>query len=330
MKKMPEKEELILVHRYLSGQMEDLEKQQFERRLAQEPELAALKNDTAMIWAASAQFQGPKFDLNIGYKAFQQNLRKRRVSRRLWITSAAAAVLLLLVAGGLYFQTHTNVAFNDLIASSTTERTLEDGSRIELRTGAHVRVPDSFGRSKRRVEVVSGDVYFDIAQDAQRPFIIAHPYAEVKVLGTQFMISVDTIAHNYLILVTEGKVSFTPDLYKEIILPAGTGMKFNADTRFIERIHTIDDNAISWHTGVLTFIDRPVGQVIADLETHYQIEIDLIDSRAEECLFTAPLPYRDVPVKAILDAVSTTFGMTLKVVNSKHYILTNGKCPLSK
>lgn len=324
MKKMPEKEELILVHKYLSGQMEDLEKQQFERRLAHEPELTILKNETELIWAASVQYQGLEFDSNTGYSVFQRNLRKRYINRRLW--SAAAAVLLLLVAGGLYFQSTANECINDRIASSTIEETLEDGSRIELRTGAHIRIPCSFGRNKRRVEVVSGDVYFDIAQDARRPFIIAHPWAEVKVIGTEFMISVDTSVHTYLILVTEGKVSFTPNLNKEIVVSSGAGFKFNADTRMLERIRTIEDNTLSWQTGVLSFIDRPVKQVITDLEAHYQVEIELIDSGAEECLFTAPLPYRDVPVKAILDAVSTTFGMTLKVVNSEHYILTNGKC----
>ncbi len=324
---MPEKEELILVHRYLSGQMEDLEKQRFEHRMVHEPALALLKDETAVLWVASAQYTAPQFDSRKGYELFQRNLRRRNTGRRVWIASVAAAILLIVVAGGLYFLNINRPTYTDLIASTPVEQTLPDGSRLELHQGAHIRIPDSFGKSKRRLEIVTGDVFFDIAPDVKRPFIITHPWAEVKVVGTEFMISIDTVAHNYLVLVTEGKVTFTPNLSKkEIAVSAGSGWKFNAVTRIIEPIRKIDENALSWQTGVLTFIDRPVNKVISDLETHYKIKIELVDSSAEDCLFTAPLPYRDVPVTVILDAVSTAFGMTLKAVTPQHYILSDGMC----
>ena len=324
---MPGKEELILIHRYLSGSMQEPEQQEFEHRLTQEPSLARLKEELAVIWAASVQYTAPQFDSQKGYKTFQQNLQPTRVNRPVWFVSAAAVILVLIV-GGIYLQ-RESITLQDVQASSFTARILKDGSKLELRPGAHLRIPESFRGRARKIEIVRGEIFFEIAPDKARPFIIRHDWAQVKVVGTEFAISIDTTEHTFTLRVTEGEVTFTPQLSKQTIpVRAGTGLTFDADTRIIEFIPNLDPNSVSWHTGVVTFNDTPMKAVVADLMHHYGIRIELTNSTIEECRFTAPLPYKDVPVTLILDAVSTTFGMTLKEVSTGHYVLSNGICSL--
>jgi len=322
---MPEKEELILVHRYLSGQMDGREKEEFEQNLVQNPALAALHAEVSALWTASAQYRMPEFDANMGYRTFQRNIRSKRTIRGTWLVSAAAAVVLLLVAVGLYFQDEVTV-MTDVVASATMDKNLEDGSSLQLRTGAHLLIPEAFKATSRRVEIVSGDVFFDIAPDEKRPFVITHPWADVKVVGTEFIISVDTVAHAYTIMVIEGKVSFTPQLSKKnIMLSAGNGLRFHADTRVIESLQNVEHNDISWHTGVLSFVDTPVKDVVTDLSRHFAVEIAIENPAVADCLFTAPLPYRDVSLDVILEALSTTFGMSIQHIGN-NCLLRGGKC----
>ena len=80
MEKMPEKNELMLVHKYVSGQMEVPEKQEYERRLAHEPGLSSLTAEMAAIWRASLQYTGPGFDPSKGLAEF--NKRRLNPGRR--------------------------------------------------------------------------------------------------------------------------------------------------------------------------------------------------------------------------------------------------------
>jgi ferric-dicitrate binding protein FerR (iron transport regulator) len=238
---------------------------------------------------------------------------------------SAAAVILVLILAGVYLITRS-VPMRDIIADVPVKETLEDGSRLELRTHAHMRVPERFASRARKVEMVSGEAFFDIAADANRPFKIEHQYGIVEVVGTEFIISLDTIAHEFALHVLEGKVTFTPDLSDNVAtVLAGEGLIFDADTRILETIQEPNPNAVSWYTKTLSFIDTPVKEVVSQLKHHYELEISLTDEHVGNCLFTSPLPYLNVPVRVILDALCTTYGMQLKEETGK-YVLSGGKC----
>ncbi len=65
---------------------------------------------------------------------------------------------------------------------------LQDGSTIEFSPLAEARV--AFSERERRVELDRGTAMFDVAADADRPFIVATPFGEVRVVGTAFAVRV--------------------------------------------------------------------------------------------------------------------------------------------
>jgi transmembrane sensor len=82
---------------------------------------------------------------------------------------------------------------------------LSDGSQITLNTDSKLRV--DLQTHQRKVELSRGEAYFNVARDAQRPFIVLAGNAEVRALGTAFNIYVhDGESH---ISVTEGVVRVT-------------------------------------------------------------------------------------------------------------------------
>ena len=95
---------------------------------------------------------------------------------RLLLGAAAAAVL----ATALWWRSEQY----PLYATDIGERrslTLADGSTVDLNARASIRI--EFSKSERRVELLNGQVLFQVAQDPRRPFIVRSGNATVRVIG---------------------------------------------------------------------------------------------------------------------------------------------------
>lgn len=80
---------------------------------------------------------------------------------------------------------------------------LDDGSVIVLNTLSNVRV--HYSEAERRVALLSGEVLFDVARDADRPFVVDAGSMQLEVLGTRF--NVYRQAEETVLTVVEGEVA---------------------------------------------------------------------------------------------------------------------------
>lgn len=65
--------------------------------------------------------------------------------------------------------------------------TLDDGSQVTLSGNSQMEV--TFYRHQRHVRLKHGEAIFDVAKDADRPFIVETELAKVTVLGTRFAVN---------------------------------------------------------------------------------------------------------------------------------------------
>ena len=80
---------------------------------------------------------------------------------------------------------------------------LPDHSVVELNTQSEIRV--GFTAAERRVELVRGEAFFDVAKDPARPFIVVTDLATAKAVGTRF--SVYRALSGTIVTVAEGRVA---------------------------------------------------------------------------------------------------------------------------
>jgi len=111
----------------------------------------------------------------------------RNIRRLGWITGVAATVALLITGGG-YFYSHRNT----LMAKSTVKGEkstfiMEDGTRVTLNADSKLEYAANFPEKSREV-YLTGEAFFDVHSDANKPFIIHTANMNVKVLGTAFNI----------------------------------------------------------------------------------------------------------------------------------------------
>ena len=80
---------------------------------------------------------------------------------------------------------------------------LADGSVMEMNSNTQVRI--HFTDNQRQVQLLRGEVHFQVEKNPLRPFLVDAGSVSVKALGTAFNVRFDT--DEVQVLVTEGRVS---------------------------------------------------------------------------------------------------------------------------
>jgi transmembrane sensor len=84
--------------------------------------------------------------------------------------------------------------------------TLSDGTRIRLDAGSSLKYPAEFG-DEERVVFLSGEGFFEVAHNKEKPFVVHANHAIVEVLGTEFNIRAWQPEQRVTVAVAEGRVS---------------------------------------------------------------------------------------------------------------------------
>lgn len=203
--------------------------------------------------------------------------RRRRVRRR--IAGVAAIACLGLVGAWLFPQAAATLAVPPIAAVSTVvvapeTRTLADGSIVELRPGAEIRV--EYGPSSRRVVLLAGEVHFQVTKDAARPFVVVASGVEVRAVGTAF--SVDLGKRAVDVLVTEGRVAVTsPPAAVEAapavaMVDAGQGTTVSLEVAGAAAVRSVPfgerRERLNWRVPLLEFSGTPLAEAIPMFNRH--------------------------------------------------------------
>lgn len=203
-------------------------------------------------------------------------------SRPLWagaMLTAAAAVALV------FWPTPPAPTAVQTLAAPAAHRaalTLADGTRVEV--NARTQLDIVIDRTERRARLTSGQAFFAVAPDAQRPFTVETPAGHVQVTGTQFNIRTDEPGR-FEVTVVEGSVNVRPHgagaTDRPITLVAGT--RYASGT-----VSTVDrrqlDDFLAWRTGQVVFNDVPLGEALAYVARHHDRRLTASAAAATERL----------------------------------------------
>lgn len=146
--------------------------------------------------------------------------------------------------------------------------TLQDGSRAELSSGSALAV--EYDGSRRLVRLLRGSAYFTAAPSAQqqgRLFVVEARGLRVTALGTQF--SVDLRPDDVQVLVAQHSVRVEPlrDTTPAVVLNQGMGVDARPDAISAPAPRDVDF-ANAWRSGDLVFDDRPLAEVVQELNRY--------------------------------------------------------------
>lgn len=205
-------------------------------------------------------------------------IRRERQARfvvrpRIIIGALAAACVLAAIATGVFLRAPT---YSTRVGESLSA-TLEDGSRIQLNTDSAVKV--RFTAGQRRVDLVRGQAMFEVAHNAQRPFVVVAGDAQVRALGTRF--DVRRVGQEVRVVLAQGSVEITdrslsPAPWR---LKAGQGLALKPAQSVAAAAKPVDVPSItSWTVGKLTFQGVPLTDAVAEVNRYSRDKIVLAPS----------------------------------------------------
>lgn len=149
---------------------------------------------------------------------------------------------------------------------------LPDGSIVILNSGSKLSYPDKFIGQTREVRL-SGEAFFEVAQNPDKPFIVKFKEDEVRVLGTSFNVRTYQDERRSCVSVATGKVSFTSATGEQAMLTPYQMATYSEDDKKLI-IEKVDDlQAFGWKDKIIYFNNKPFPEIITELERWFGVEI---------------------------------------------------------
>ena len=328
-------EQIIL--KSLTEKLSEKEQQNLAKWRAENPVNEADYHAYMDSWQQAGQFEIPSWDTEPALQKLQKRIasdnhpakadtaKKIPLFRR--IASVAAVFLLIASIGyGVFSLTQKEA----LLVVSASDRDLEldlaDGTIVHLKQGATLKYPENFNRASRTVEM-TGEIYFDVARDPQKPFVVNTDRTKVTVLGTAFVIDASDEQNRVTNLyVTEGSVAFQSKRNDDVKLTVQAGQQARLDGNQLKPIKIPEFNDIAWHTNTLEFRNIRAEDAIEDISEYYHVEINLSGSLVRDCPITAPLPFQDAPLEDVLAIMQVLLNVDIQQAAPGSYVFEGGKC----
>lgn len=236
-----------------------------------------------------------------GLDRIGDRIGRRRALRRM----AAAASVAAAVGAGAYALTPTGLLADHRTGAGEQRRvTLEDGSTAHLNTATALSA--DFTAGSRRIALHGGEAYFEVAKDAARPFVVEAAGGRIEALGTAF--SVRHREGAVEVIVTESKVAVSGPGRAAAVVAAGQGVRIT--DAGVGRVAPADARrALAWRRGRLVFDNRPLGEVLAELERYRPGRIVIIDGGLASLPVTGAFAVADSDVT--LETIERTLPLRL-------------------
>jgi transmembrane sensor len=192
--------------------------------------------------------------------------------------------------------------------------TLSDGTKVWLNSGSSIQYPTIFSGNERRV-TVTGEVYFEVAKNAAKPFNVeiqagTVKKGEVEVLGTHFNVNAYDDEPFIQSTLLEGSVRITHGHETRLLQPGQQAKLNNKDE--LQVVNVDIEQVVAWKDNFFYFQDDNIYTVMRQVARWYGVEIvykgGLIPQK-----YSAVIE-RNLPVKDLFIALQKTGGVQFEII----------------
>lgn len=191
---------------------------------------------------------------------------------------------------------------------------LPDGTKVWLNAASSIRYDPRLDQQDQRMVSLSGEAYFEVAEDRKHPFVVVGHDQKVEVLGTRFNVN------NY----PEDGLSKTTLLDGLVRINGNSILKPGQQAGFIpgkgiQIVETDAEKAIAWKNGRFMFQDESIESIMRTLARWYNVDV-VFEDDVKEMRFTAYISRYD-HISSILDKISYTRNIHFKIEGRRIIIM---------
>lgn len=224
---------------------------------------------------------------------------------RRWLIGGGAAIAAAAV-GAAYLGLTSQIRYATTLGE-IRRVPLADGSVAAINTQSIVKV--AFRREERRVRLDQGEAWFQVAKDADRPFVVDAGDVRVRAVGTAF--SVHRLETGAEVLVTEGVVEIwsvgAEDRKVRVVAGARAFVSDQAGPVRVAEAPAAIDRTLAWRAGQVVLDGDTLGAAAAEFNRYNSRKIVIDDPALARERFVGR--FRTNEPDAFAEAVAATLGM---------------------
>ena len=148
---------------------------------------------------------------------------------------------------------------------------LPDGSKVWLNAFSSLHFPTAFVGKQREVEL-TGEAYFEVAKNKEKPFHVNVNGMRVEVLGTHFNVNAYADDEAIKTSLLEGSVKITRGNSSDLLKPGQQGILEKREGRI--EIRNADMNEVmAWKNGLFQFDGADITTIMREIGRWYNVDI---------------------------------------------------------
>ncbi|MBF4515491.1 FecR family protein [Flavobacterium sp. ANB] len=203
------------------------------------------------------------------YEGIQLRMEKKKSFP--YLKYMAAASILFLVGLGIFYK--PSIANEKQLTFKTSDVpksiNLSDGSKIYLAANSLFQYPEKFTGSERKVSLLKGNAFFEVAKDKKHPFIIHSGEIQTRVVGTSFHIQLSKTKCE--VIVVTGKVNVSSKGQSVDLVPYEEAL-FSGEK--LSKLPIDKTLGINWYNTDITLNEATLQQVTTILQYKYGVTFE--------------------------------------------------------
>lgn len=314
-----------LIARILSNEATDEEQKLAKSLVETDANFRQVFQESKQIWD-KAQKTDDAVDVDAAWEKFYPKIRQTTKQSSIpfqYIWKVAAAIVFI-AGGGLFLKKmyfDTNVISVYTASNEIKEVTLPDGSIVTLNYLSGISYESRFNGNERNIKL-TGEAFFDVKRDENKPFVVQTLYSTTKVLGTSFNLKADSLTGLVELVVSTGKVKFTgTQSGEELLITAGQGAYITEKGKTISA-YVPDANTLAWKNRKLVFNDASFKEVVTAVEKYFNVNIHVMNDAIYACRMTAELD--DPKLSETMDIICKTLQLSYTIQGKKVTVTGKG------
>lgn len=281
--------------------------------------------------------KSPSIDVDMAWQKVQTQItnssNSSKSARPLWVHPwrIAAAILLLFILGwtilnffspDIFSQTQIAQTYAD-----TTSVQLIDGSEIALNSETKLKYPKKFSDKTREVHL-SGEAFFEIARDEEKPFVVHTEGIRIQVLGTSFNVDAKDSSDSIFVTVKTGLVEVSVQNNRQEFqvdtIRAGEQIAYSRLTQRLSGPSHSNVDFLEWKTGELDFDHKTMNEVAVELAKRYKVKI-VVDPNIQNCPVATSLDPKLYDIKQALEVFQKLLKYQIEIGQEVYHLSAEGK-----
>lgn len=250
----------------------------------------------------------------------------KRISRLVLKRLAAAVIGFFVLFGSIrayqeyiFIQKTKTFATVSVPSGKMKKITLEDGSVITLTSGAVFKYPQAFTKTERRVYLLEGQAFFEVAHDKTKPFRVNSGKLSTTALGTSF-----TIKHykNYdyeKVSLYTGKVRVDRNGVTAPPVILHPGQEYDYHNNSFGTVTGFDNSINPVGVKVLDFKRVSFREAIYSVAAYYKVNIQFNEDEFKK--FSVSGNFNNGSVDTLLGSLTFIYPFKISKINPSTYKL---------